>query len=301
MPMLLEHSARFDRGLVAARAWSIRDRLWAVRDQQPFAGGDQTYLRDVQYVDGTNLNARVALHVRFSTAAVPLPDFEAGLIDWQPGYAVLECGSGTGQFWTNRFTPRSVAATLTDLSPGMVANAVASATANGFENVTGRECDVQDLPFNDDSFDVVVANHMLYHVPDPDRAVAELARVVRPEGVVLAATNGRGHMQEMNDVIGEVFESAISDGLYDVFGLDTGEARLRRQFAQIVWHAFDNDLVVDDPVAAIAYGLSFPPGDAATDEEATAFAVAMTDRFVDGPLRIRTRAGVFVAKVPRSG
>jgi SAM-dependent methyltransferase len=176
----------------------------------------------------------------------------------------------------------------------MVAEAVERATAAGFV-AEGRTCDVQALPFPDASFDVLVANHMLYHVPDPDLAVAELARVLRPNGVLLAATNGYGHMREINDAITEVF-GGRADGLYEVFGIDTGEARLREQFASIVWHAFDNDLDVDDPAAVVAYGLSFPPGEAASFAQRTEFERVVARRFIDGRLRIRTRAGVFVCR-----
>jgi SAM-dependent methyltransferase len=183
---------------------------------------------------------------------------------------------------------------LTDLSPGMVDRAKARATGNGFQRVEGQECDIQDLPFDNDSFDVVIANHMLYHVPDPDRALAELSRVLRPDGILLASTNGYGHMGEMNEAIAEVF-GGHSEELYEIFGIDTGEARLRRWFTSIAWHAYGNDLVVDDPAAAVAYGLSFPPGEFATDVQAAAFARAIGRRFVDGSLRIRTRSGAFVA------
>ena len=74
----------------------------------------------------------------------------------------------------------------------MVDEAVARAKDGRYAQIRGRVCDVQALPFKDDAFDVVIANHMLYHVPDPDRGVAELARVVHRDGVVLAATNGYG-------------------------------------------------------------------------------------------------------------
>ena len=187
--------------------------------------------------------------------------------------------------------------TLTDLSNGMVDTAVATARAAGFDQVDGRTCDVQELPFEDGSFDIVVANHMLYHVPDPDRAVAELARVLRSDGVLLAATNGYGHMREINDALAEVFGDH-GEELYEVFGIDTGEARLRERFASIVWHAFVNDLVVDDPDPVIAYGLSFPPGEDATDEQRELFGAAVRRRFLDGRLRVRTRAGVFICRSP---
>ncbi len=270
-----------------------RGRMGSVSKRTPFAGGDQTYLREVQYGDGSRLDVRSALHQRYLTSPVAFPDFEAGLIDWQPDLTVLECGTGTGRFWDNTCAPRSVSITLTDLSPGMVAEATGRASGNGFHHVQGQECDVQALPYEDATFDLAIANHMLYHVPDPDRALLELARVLRPNGVLLAATNGSGHMREINDAITEVFGSH-GEGLADVFGIDTGEARLREHFRSITWHAYDNDLVVDSPTAAIDYGLSFPPGEAATDAQADAFAAAITRRFVDGILRIRTRSGAFV-------
>lgn len=252
----------------------------------------------MQYGDGSKLDARTALHQRFSTSALAFPDFEAGLIDWPSTPDVLECGTGTGRFWDNVAAPSSASITVTDLSPGMVAIAVDRARSAGFDDVEGRECDVQHLPFADEAFDVVVANHMLYHVPDPGRAVAEISRVLRPDGVLLAATNGYGHMAEMNDAIAEVFGSH-GEALYEVFGIDTGESRLREQFASIAWHAYDNDLIVDDPRAAVAYGLSFPPGEFASAVERTEFAHALERRFIDGRLRIRTRTGAFVCRSPR--
>ena len=68
--------------------------------------------------------------------------------------------------------------------------------------VDARVGDVQEPPFEDASFDVVVAAWMLYHVPDLDRAVAELARVLRPGGRLVATTNAADHLQEMLELAG---------------------------------------------------------------------------------------------------
>jgi hypothetical protein len=119
--------------------------------------------------------------------------------------------------------------------------------------------------------------------------------VLRGDGILLAATNGRGHMREVNEALDEVFGHHGED-LDEVFGIETGEARLREQFGSITWHAFDNDLVVDDPAAVVDYGLSFSPGEDATDDQRARFVDAVSRRFVDGRLRIRTRAGVFVSR-----
>ncbi len=267
-------------------------------ERSAFSGGDQQYLREVQYGNGAKLDVRSHLHRAYSTSPIPIAQFEALLADWPATATVLECGCGTGRFWEAEALPRSMQLTLTDLSPGMVDEAMARARSNGFEAITGQACDIQALPFDNTRFDVVVANHMLYHVPDPDLGVAEIARVVKRDGVALVATNGFGHMREINEALAEVFGSH-AEGLYDVFGIDTGEARLRERFASVVWHAFDNDLVVDDPQAVIDYGLSFPPGEFATPEQRVAFATAVIGRFSGGRIRIRTRAGVFVCTSPR--
>ncbi len=142
-------------------------------DRSAFGGGDQNYLRTTQYGDGSKLDVRTQLHQRFSTAVEPFPDFAAAHVTWPSRGDLLDCGTGTGRFWENTFASRDSSLTVTDLSAGMVAEAVDKARANGFASVTGQTCDVQALPFADNAFDVVVANHMLYHVPDPDMAVAE--------------------------------------------------------------------------------------------------------------------------------
>lgn len=267
-------------------------------ERAAFAGGDQKYLRDVQYRTGERLDARAHLHRTYSTGEQTLQAFAARLVDWSQVADVLEAGCGTGMFWTDGVAPTSIDLTLTDLSPGMVDEASARARGAGFDRITGRACDVQSLPFEHESFDLVMANHMLYHVPDPDLAIAELARVVRPDGTVMAATNGYGHMGEIKQLTDEAF-SDHGEELYEVFGIDTGERRLRERFAEVTWHAYDNDLIVDKPADVVAYGLSFPPGEDAGPADIERFEAAVARQFADGPMRIRTRAGVFICRRPR--
>lgn len=265
-------------------------------ERSAFGGGDQAYLRDKQYVDGKKLTVRSSIHDRFSTSATEFRDFEASLFDWLADAKVLDCGTGTGRFWAAKCIPRTIALTLTDLSTGMVAESMAAADANGYSSVVGQEADIQTLPFEDDSFDVVVANHMLYHVPDPDLAVSEIARVLRPNGTVLISTNGHGHMREMKDAIDVVFPGGYNEDLYDVFGIEAGEARLQQRFGSVIWHDYANDLIVTDLDAAVDYGLSYPPGEFATPEQAELFAKTIEAHAVDGVFRISTRLGAFVCQ-----
>ncbi len=110
----------------------------------------------------------------------------------------------------------------------------ASARSAATARTTGRVADVQDLPFRDAAFDVVVANYVLHHVPDAARAVAEMARVVRPDGRVVVACVGDGHLTELHQIRHEVFGDLAADAFGSSFGATAGRrgpARLVRRGA----------------------------------------------------------------------
>jgi SAM-dependent methyltransferase len=93
--------------------------------------------------------------------------------------------------------------------------------------VDARVGDVQELAFEDGSFDVAVAAWMLYHVPDLDRALGELARVVRPGGRLVATTNATDHLREMFDLVG------IGDAFNLSFRAEDGAEVLGRHFERV--------------------------------------------------------------------
>jgi SAM-dependent methyltransferase len=134
---------------------------------------------------------------------------------------VLEVGCGWGWFAERLTSELGVDVVAVDLSPRMVELARE-------RGVAARVADVQELPFGDAEFDVAVANWMLYHVPDLDRALAELARVLRPGGRLVAATNGLRHLDELWSLVGR---DRASEPLR--FFAETGDEPLRRHFARV--------------------------------------------------------------------
>jgi ubiquinone/menaquinone biosynthesis C-methylase UbiE len=94
--------------------------------------------------------------------------------------------------------------------------------------VDAREGDVQALPFEDESFDCAVANWMLYHAPDIDRALAELRRVLRPGGRLVATTNGKRHLEELWLLVGRDKSKETRH-----FFSDDGEELLLRYFGSV--------------------------------------------------------------------
>ncbi len=265
-------------------------------------GTDADYLRDKQYKDATNLNARIALHARFARADEPWYPWLASRVDWPDGGEVLEVGCGPGLLWTS-IAPvlPHLRLTLTDLSEGMLDEArsvVEPIDSVGL--VATRACDAQDLPFADSSFDVVVANHMLYHVPEPTRAAAQFARVLRSDGVLMAATNGPDHLDVIAEISRQVFGWSSLDFVDRRFGRSNGGPILARAFEDVEWHHHPGRLVCDDPDAVIAYIQSSSAGQEAGAPQLAALTQAVHDRFrtAGGVVTMTTDAGCFIGRRP---
>jgi SAM-dependent methyltransferase len=145
--------------------------------------------------------------------------------------------------------------------------------------IDARVGDARRLPFEDGEFDAVLAAWMLYHVPDLDRALAEIARVLRPGGRLVAVTNAVGHMQELWDL-------ARRDTCMRrlTFRSENGEESLRRHFARVERRDVRGWLTMDD-AAVRSYAGSW-------DDLASA-ADALP---LDEPLRVRRVSTVFVAE-----
>jgi len=173
--------------------------------------------------------------------------------------------------------------TLSDFSPGMID---AARTVLG-DRATYAVCNAEALPFADESFDVVLANHMLYHVEDRPKAFAEFSRVLAPHGVLHAATNGHAHMRELRELVGVSwpFHRHTED-----FGLETGPAQLASFFADVVVERFEDDLEVTEVEPVLAYVRSSSVYDGGTLEHVRQAVAAAIER--EGFFRIEKSQGL---------
>ena len=113
----------------------------------------------------------------------------------------------------------------------MVREAVERCQALPFESVRAEQADATALPFEDGSFDAVIAMHMLYHVPDPAKAIAEMHRVLKPDGFLAVTTNGTGNMRRMYE-LATVFGSPPPIRPRPAFGYDAAERLMRLTIRQ---------------------------------------------------------------------
>jgi SAM-dependent methyltransferase len=268
-----------------------------------FAGGDRGYMRDEQYGNSNNLRSRSDLHAKYTTNPETVFAMMARTTPWSGVRDVLEVGCGAGWWWNEaaKQLPAHAHVTLTDLSPGMVSEAVSHCTSLGMK-VTGVEADIASLPFPDESFDLVTAHYMLYHVPDIAAGLAEVARVLRPGGALVAASNGPAHFLEFRSALVDAFPGVVLSA-YDInqrFSPEAGSAHLQQRFADVRWYPHPDLLSITDLEDAIAYIASFPPGETATPEQMDRVRRSLSGRMIDGVISVRKETGMFVARAKRS-
>jgi SAM-dependent methyltransferase len=173
-----------------------------------------------EYADEAGLRTRAAAYGGVLGGADARDVAFAAVAERSPR-RVLEVGCGRGEFAERIARELGADVVAVDLSPRMVALSRA-------RGVGARVADVQALPFADGEFECAVANWMLYHVPDVERALAELARVLRRGGRLVAATNALDHLGEMWALVGRDRRREPVR-----FFAETAERFLREHFARI--------------------------------------------------------------------
>jgi SAM-dependent methyltransferase len=223
-----------------------------------------------QYATEANLEARRSVYTK-TEGPDPREVLFRAIAEVEPR-SVLEVGGGPGELAERVARDLRADVVMVDISERMVELARA-------RGVDARVGDVQELPFADEAFDVAVAAWMLFHVPDLDRGLAELARVLRPGGRLVAVTNAEEHSRELRGLAG-------SSSWVRVFTRENGAEILGRRFELVDRRDADGWAIIDDAQTVHAWVRSLDPG---RDPELPTFEL---------PLRVRRATSVFVCRKP---
>ncbi len=244
----------------------------------------QKYLLTKQYNNSRNLKARIEIHERFSTNKDNWQRWVFDHFKIPASAHVIELGCGPGELWVrNRDRiPDDWHITLSDFSPGMVQEAEQRLGESGHDFMY-KQVDAQSIPFEDAYFDAVIANHMLYHVPDGAKALAEIRRVLKPGRRFYAATNGETHMAELKKLVGEFNMADIAR--WDAFTINSfrqenGREELSNWFDHVEMHIYEDGLLITEAEPLVAYVLSTLVG-MDLDEEKTARFTAFVQQRID--------------------
>lgn len=218
-------------------------------------GADQSL--KTQYLNSTNVAARIRLHSEYSVN-------QEGWFPWlyrmskiQDGMNILEIGCGNGALWLENMNhiPPDVHITLSDISDGMLRDARNSINDERFS----FSCfNAEKIPFEDESFDVVYANHMLFYCENIDLVVKECRRVLKKGGKLICSTYSKRHMKEITELVQEFDKDIVlsSDVLYERFGLDNGNNILNRYFDSVECIRYEDSIEISDSEPLINYIVS---------------------------------------------
>lgn len=209
-----------------------------------------------EYATADHLRLRQETHQRYSVPQIDFPAWVTERVQWAGVQRVLDVGAGWGYYAAavQRHAP-DVHYTAVDLSPGMMAGLP-------IDRSRGAVADAAALPFASHTFDVVMANHMLYLMRDIPAVLAECKRVLKPGGVLVAATNSAEHMPEFT----ALFRRAMmllspQTSIYTTppqpehihFALENGTRLLAHHFFAVVRHDLPAALVFREVEPAMQY------------------------------------------------
>lgn len=216
-----------------------------------------------QYQNATNISARISLHNLYSKN-------EKGWFPWvyekceiTDGMNILELGCGDGTIWRENMEhlPQNISICLNDISEGMLRD-----TRRELDSFGGKKAqcfqynsfDCHEIPYEDETFDLVIANHVLFYCENIPKVLEEVKRVLKHGGRLVCSTYGTNHMKEITQLVQD-FHPQITlsaEKLYEHFGMENGTQILEEYFEEIVSKLYDDALVVTEPEPLIEYILS---------------------------------------------
>ncbi len=211
-----------------------------------------------QYRDAGNISSRIDLHSRYSTN-------QQGWFPWVfeqccicDGMRVLELGCGNGALWAeNVYNVPEAQLVLSDVSEGMIRDARRNIGAED-SRFEFMEFDCHKIPFPDNTFDLVIANHVLFYCEDIGSVCREIQRVLKPDGRFVCSTYSSRHMREITELVQEFDERIVlaKEKLYEQFGLDNGAAILSKVFGEVEMRLYEDAIEIDRPDPLIEYIIS---------------------------------------------
>jgi ubiquinone/menaquinone biosynthesis C-methylase UbiE len=268
---------------------------------------NRQHLTTRAYGNSANLDARKSIY-QYQQTSFDLVEWVLGHAAWNGAETVLDVGCGTGQYLAQLARRGGMRLVGFDLSRGMLADLARQWHGALLPHLA--VADAQALPLADACCDVVLAMHMLYHVPDIAQAAREFRRVLRPGGVLLALTNSEQHLQKLQNMLQAAVHHAAGPpvalpGRFATrFSLENGAAPLQAAFQHVEQHEASNELAVPDATPVLAYCNSvrqayeavLPAGASWDAVLAEVERVVAAEIAVHGAFRVVTKIGLFVCR-----
>ena len=246
-----------------------------------------------QYANSANLNIRISIHAKYSTNKIGFGNWIMSHYIIENGMRVLELGCGTGDMWCGHgeVIGKCEQLVLSDFSEGMLDTA--KANVNGRANVQYMVIDIQNIPFKNGTFDVVIANMMLYHVPDLEKGLSEVRRVLKDGGKFYCATYGEhGIIEYLSNLLRDY---GVTDNANKNFTLQNGAAFLEKEFNHVQKLEYPDALAITDLDDMVDYIYSLSSMTALGNVPRNDVKAILSQKTIDGVLMVPKEYGLFIA------
>lgn len=220
-----------------------------------------------QYENANNISARIRLHRDYSVNKQGWFPwiYETGILPFLQKTkssnlvpCILELGCGDGSLWTTNLSslPENIRITLSDISEGMIRDARRNLGNDPRFSFEAFDC--HKIPAKAGSYDMVIANHLLFYCEDIDKVCREIKRVLKPGGLFICSTYSEKHMKEITELVQEFDKRIVlaAENLYERFGLDNGYDILAGHFREISISRYEDYILISTADPLVEYILS---------------------------------------------
>lgn len=250
-----------------------------------------------QYSDTHNLEMRQSLHEKYSVNKIGFQNWMFGQYRFAPKIRILELGSGRGEMWKKIFDDKKLQdlemdITLSDFTEGMTSHL---RDLYKDKKISVKQIDIVDIPYEAETFDIVIANAMLYHVRNIDKAVSEVKRVMKTDGIFYTSTFGLNGMMQFLYHAFDQLEIPYSNGINISFTLQNGAEILGRQFEQVELRNYEDALEIARIEDYLDYIYSMASLDGLERKYYAVLKSYFESKKADGYLHVPKEYGMFVA------
>ena len=207
---------------------------------------------DTQYKNPNMLNIRIRLHQLYSTNKEGFNHWIVKHYNIKKESSILELGCGTGITWKEltHLLQDCKEVYFTDLFEGMIEEA--KSNIGEHPNIHYEVVNAEELPYEDERFDIVIANMMLYHIPNLDKALSEIRRVLKKNGIFYCATYGENGVESfINQMLN------VQTERQHTFTLQNGKDVLNKWFPSVEKLEYVDMLHISDRSDLVEYIQSF--------------------------------------------